>query len=962
MSGRPCASASCCTAVCNPYVCTAPAPVLTLNWGQAAYAATQSAVVGVTTRTGTVLGSGFWVTARVVVTAWVPVQPQTDGLHVVAFQVAGTGPPLVLDAVLAYAIPTLNLAFLVVNPQTVAGLALAPTLLTMGLDAAVGQDVFVLGNPSDSGIAGNVLATGTLANVALPVSGYVTHVTTDIFALQGGTGTPILRAVDYAVVGMYQLEAEGLVQGLDATQLSAGIRWALVNCPLLKANYLLGVGTPLQLQRALALGVAVPSEADSEAPIPFAYVPLAAAGPTTDPDILELGVPAAGAYVGLAEPEAGTVGFATPPSDVFALTLAGPRTVSVVLVPGPTAAVVQDVGYIRRTMPNVWQDIAATGTVVSIDPDTGYGLIPLADDDDLYFRIAASANTSGDYVDATWADTVCVSPLGMVSFLLAGLTTLTGFVTPDLAVAVAGGTAAGTAAAFDGTSSYLYWAAPFVSSAFAGLDGGGFPLTVYQLLDTTTDPAAPLLIVQWTGASLYGVPVSFQVQLAVGPQVVEGGGPNPWPGQVTFAYPPDQMLPGWWQESWAVGTGLTGARLPTIDSATIPQIIQLPQLPTKNDAVYFGQASQAHNLTLTPTNARGLQPPYVVGARAGGPNANGLVPLFMAGTVVAADLGATARPFFQYGLYTAGVADPEGAVRNVVALGGAAAAAVGTLALNQTSLADVVTGVGLLAAGTAPVPVTPVWRVAGFTAPQALTVAQTSLLLGSGVALGAVSGTSGAVTTTSYAFAPAATPGFTYGGVVCTVPSLDQGAGLEPVQAQLRTVTGTINFVATPRDVEDPVQFVLSLAQADGSMLRDDFVTSVDAADPAGCTTVIVTVVGTTVQATYRNGYGNLSSTTTVGLGPTGSAYAVPFTLTYAADEYKARVNALVLGRPPTEGFSVANDVLGLPTPSMAATVQLTSVVTSFRTLGTYTDSGNTYAVVNGFQDFYGPYAGFNPF
>ena len=88
----------------------------------------------------------------------------------------------------------------------------------------------------------------------------------------------------------------------------------------------------------------------------------------------------------------------------------------------------------------------------------------------------------------------------------------------------------------------------------------------------------------------------------------------------------------------------------------------------------------------------------------------------------------------------------------------------------------------------------------------------------------------------------------------------------------------------------------------------------------------------------------------------------MPFTLTYAAAQYDARVNALILGRPPAPSYGTANDVVG-PAPSLPAVVTLTTVNVAYRAVAAVTDVDAQYAVVPGFRDVTRPGgASANPF
>lgn len=957
MSGRPCASPSCCTAACNPYVCSAPAPVLTLNWGQAAFAATQNAVVGITDGSGVALGSGFWITGRAVVTSWQAVWRQALGLRVAVFQPLGTGPPLALDAVLVYAIPTLDLAFLVVNPLTLQGMLLAPPLLSLAFDAAAGQDVFMLANVGNT--QNVTIATGTVMDPSFALTGYVTQLLTSIFTFLAGTfgdgtreacrgtlGAPILRATDYAVVGINQrtgfTAGDFSAGGLDALTLNAGVRWALLNSTLLSAPYLLGAGTGLTVQRALALSVKVYSELQSDTPgviIPYAYVPLSAVGATTEPTALELGVPATGALV--ADPVPFDPTFATPDNEGFQLSLNLLRTVTAT-VATPNPVVPMDVGYIRRTLPanTVWNEIGVLPNVLPVDGEADYATLalPVADPANL-FRISATSGAGGSFVDELWCTAITVSPMGIIGFATEAV--------PAFEMTVA--SAENIIADPIGQNAGTYWAAPFASLDFAPYEDGTFPLTMYATFVDGT------VTIQWTGVSRSGVPVSFQAHLTYGPVKLAGDAPNPWPGQVTFAYPPDRMLPGWPGDLWVTGTALTVP--PPAGFTSFPaQVMLVPQLPVKNDVIYFGLASSSSTVTLTATNAVGTTPPYIIGGR-GGITTTTVLPTVLQGTVVAVNTAATGdEPYFQYGLYRADVSTALSSVQVIGSLG-TSTSTVGQAALSQASLGDVIATAGLLSSGTVAIPVVPLWRTTQFSTPVTLTTAQTAQLLGSAQFLGDVSSSSTALTTTSYSFVPGTSA---YGGVVCSVPMsyIASTSTTEPLQAELLSVSGSFTAsIPSAPGTNAPTVFILSLANTNSTTLSDEFITSTTSVSVTGLYTtvylVVDTVAGTTTATVYySNGYNNTGSRVTGAssvLTTFPATVAVPFTLSYAPAAYVARINALVLGRPPADGFT--NDWGSDPLVPMPAVVTLTTVSTAFRNTTFVADLDNQYAVTRGFRD-----------
>lgn len=941
-----------CRGPCNPYLCTAPPPVLSLNWADAAFQATQGSVVGVSNIPGSVAGSGFWVTARAVVTSWALVAKQSLGLHVTVFQ-AGGGPPLVLDAVLVFAIPTLDLAFLTVNPLTVGGMLVAPPLLKVALDAATGQSVFTLSNAG--GVDGNSLATGVIRALSYVPTGTLTDVCTSVpFLGDSSLGSPILRATDLSIVGIVQYAAPAVsstvttrvapaagapcAAGLAALALNTAIGWALSESAVLSANYVLGAAASVTIRRGLALGQRIESEAPV-APgvqVPSVYAPLPASGSALN--ALELGVPATGATLGSVVASAGTA-VATPSGSNFSLTLHGNQTLVPAFgtTPSPLPDVVLDAGYTRQSMPAVWRDISTSGTLVTFDSDTGIM--------DLTSILAsnavriAGAPAPGNTISSLAAAKTFVSALGMVLFYPLG-TTSSGVSLSEAYVAALIEAPAPTLEATFAVGDSVYFAAPFASTAFVRGASSSFPLTAWYSLDTTTVPSAPTLTVQWRGVSnSTGVPVNFQVVLGVGTASTVGSS-DLWVGNVTFAYAPDMMVPGWADTEWLTGTAMTAP--PTASAAVVPQVIRVPTVPVGGDAIYFGIASAESTIVVSRTSPGGSLPPYIVSAHGEvGPNP---MPAALVGTVVAANRSATIAPFFQYALFQGAPAPSLGTLVTVNGLG------IGLQALNQTSLGDVLIQSGGAGTDLGPVPVATTWRQVSFGANQVLTPQQTALLLASGRTLGMVGAGTGPLTVNTFQFFPG-TPANSFGGVALVLPSdtLPGAGGAEPLQPELRSVQGSVLFDVS--SLTSASAFSLSLGNTDSTYLSDGFVPSgALVANPTGSTLVVVVYPidgALQYQALYRYGYANTGSTYTFILPtpvPSSNYITVPFTLTYPATTYSPRINTLIVGRPPVAGF--ANPV-GAQSPQMAAEVTLTECQVAYRTIATQPGVGS-FAVVNG--------------
>lgn len=930
---------SSCAAYCTPRICVAPPPPLNVNWGAAAFAATRGAVVAVTNRSGIIAGGGFWISSRAVATAWHVVAGQYDGVRVAVYQTGG--PPLVLDAVLLHAVPAYDVAFLLVNPMTVADAVVSPTILRIALDATAGQDVFTLvatstieGPPLGEGLS---MAAGVVRQASNYFADYSCALLTDMPVMGNAAGAPIIRAPDYTIVGMAQQGFTGSTAGgVDARLLLAACSWALQDVPALSSAFVLGPVTSPVIRPGLALGQLF--EIELEGGSVSAYVPMPSAGSNTR--LTEMGLPATGATVGNVALADSTPFKAVPPVSSPDILYSGNQTVEA--VPGvPGAAIALQTEYIVASqLPGVFTDISTDGGVVNItalmDPTQGYADISGIVLPGRLLRISgAPSPVVGTLAACTTASDVYVSAGGLVAFRATGSVAT---VVPDVETVIATIEQPFTVR-FPGES--LIYAAPFASKDFMiGISGlfddvvnagtRGACLQVWGLASGDT------FTIQWDGFAVStGAPVSFQVILRTDNAIDDPL--TVWAsGQVLFAYRPDVMTGPWAGSQWLTGTSMT---LGGVDAP--PYTIAVPLPPLGGQAIYWGLHMQASTSDLLATactpaalNASILSPRGQFAAQPLAPYAYG--------TVVVAQQAA---PFFNYSLFSATTTTAA----TVVALN---SNAIGALDLNYLSLPDVLAMTGVGASALNPLPVTALFRSVAYSAPATLSATALGLFVGGGRDMGASSGASAASSASSYSFVPyAATTAGSYSASLLPLPT-SALVGLpvaEPQQANLRLVTGSIT-IPTLSYPTDPVMFVVSIASTNSTLL-DDYMDAGVAASADGGTTAIlcidtaITAGQYDVTLSYRYGYGNTASTYTSAVVTQAAPIAVTFTLYVPEDVYVPRLNTLVLGRPPTASFAPQYDI-GATRYLVSGDVSLDSVLVSTRVVTAVTD-GQQYAVVS---------------
>ncbi len=977
---------ACCASGCRPLVCKGPPVPLNVNWGAAAYEAARGGIVSIGDTTGASFASGFWVSPRAVATSWSKVARQALGLQVVVYQ--QEGPPILLDANLVFAVPTLDIAFLVVNPLTVGSMVLAPTVLPISTKTPLaGQSVFSLNNGyviddrlRTTFVDGNSMFTGVIQEPSYTRTGYVTDLVSTIPLLPGSIGGVVVRVPDYLVVGMIQYAVDGAgagsSAGINGPLLAAAVYWATQECPAMSSSYLLGAGVKLALRRSIALGIQVPislSGGGTSATV-FAALPLPTSGVVPTTEVGELGIPCAGATISF--PFMQSTKTFNPTSAAF--TFAGLQTVT----PNPVAPgtpVIMDTGYVRAYMPQVFTDISSNGSAIDVNTAAGSPwdgdvvLDVVAPSIAKQFRVSATPTTTSTQATSYYVPTtqIVISALGMVGFFttvpsstaLAPAVVVENIVNPsETAIA-----------------NNFYYVAPFASTDFvnvradyttdAGVPGG--PLQVYVLDETSTNGT---LTIQWQGYALSSaLPVCFQVILGfdtVASPGVTSPDTSTIAGEVTFAYRSDLVTGSWAGGPWLTASTLSVDLVPVPPSS--PRLIMVPALPNGGDAIYWGVASaQGSNLTSVLASDRTT---YMLGPH-GEPFVDPSISGVAATTLVAAYPSATTAPFFHYALYTA-FADND--LFTVIAVNNVP---VGTFDLNNTSLTDALLEASLTGSALAPTVVTVKLFNVNFGAPTTLTqadnAADISKFLATAVVLGQPTVLNGPLSLTTYQFRPlnAATslgttlpPSF-FSGVVLSTPYsyLTTSGATEPQQAQILSTTFTITITAvdlaaygvTTGSFAQGV-FIVSLVNTDSSVIDDSWSSS--AVDSSQYTTVALFITPTGSGGNYvvttrtSSGYGTTSgsgTTTTVGSTTSGNII-VSFTLSYPVNLYSARVNALSIGRPPCPSFSPTNDI-DYPTKTailVPGTVNFTSLTTALRSVAAVPDVANTYVVTSAPRDY----------
>jgi hypothetical protein len=924
--------------VCPPGPPGPPGPCGDLDWGVPAYKLGVNSAATVFAE-GDVAGGGVFLTTTCVMTAFEG--PLASSYGVLAAQSAIPGSPG-LDAVLAYVVHDLGLAFLTVNPALFSRTGLTvPTPATFAAALpAPGTDVFAIAPAGPSNAPGFVAGKVAYSPDGTAV-GYATTVAIDVV---GGVppppGTAWLDPVTGAVVAIQRGDGSAL-SGVLAN--ATAVSWAN-GANVLSQVDLPGPSTVPQFRSSFALAQSV-NAPNGEAVVPvFAPLVTAQIGAglgepvTTAPLILPtvdvpapLGASPVGAWVWdlttseLAWPLTGE----GPTAGTFAPTIGSTFGLNFAPSTGATTAAFN---FLHLANPDSFDDISGTGIDVSTNwTNDSVGYYQLTPDENFY----VSKSVSGGVQVGMSCSRMFISALGLVAFTTAeySLTSPATILDPLTSLKQL----AADPNLYDPDVYPSLYAAPFFSSDFAlpaatsdysinpGEPGG--PLQVYVLDDNT----ANTITVQWQGFSQSGYPVQFQLFLQYG----SGSADDTLNGQVTFIYGPNHAMRSCADaKPWVTATRMTASptEYPLSSAAgpdTIqyrqPQVLREFQLPLANELIYFGAHSYFATLGLAvkPTTTFAAAYPMYVDLLGG-------LLTTPTGTLVTNELDYC---LLQYDWVPERVR--VAAVKNLT---------IGTSSLNSPDLIDTivkVTPVNTTAAAPYSVPVNII--VDSQQTPISLNASALTAFLQNVSYLGAVDPDTFTTTSSSLTFQAASTSLYSAAAIQLP-PSVNPATSYTPfIQPDLASVSFTVSFATADMSDETTV-LVIQLASYRSRQLVTEFATDDD--DPP---------VNTTCLAIYYDGadyVGQLTSgiaggsfvpvTVTV-TGPTASATV---TLTYTDTNPYERPNALVIGVAPTSSFSVFySGYTGITGP---VTVTFSGVQSTLWSQVSILDTDRSYAVTTG--------------
>lgn len=921
--------------ICPPGPQGPPGPAGDINWGAAAFDYVRDAVVGLINKAGDAdLGSGFWVNTNCVMTAWHVVERESEGVRVIV-QLA-SGPPLALDGVVSFAVPSLDVAFVTVNPALYAGTGFTPRVLTISPAFAAGETIFsltnVLGNDPNS------FGVGVIREAQWSVYGYVSDLLTSVPHLNGTSGAAIIRASDFAVVGMNQYgflqrtadgsftEADGYSGGTNGRLLQAAVQWAGAaktssGVPVLNAAFLPGPSIIPVLRESIALGQVVEV---ADLPIGSGVnltVPLPMVTAAVNPDNTPLGAPANGAWVYDALVSQNTEPFGNY-DGTWTFGFGGvPPVENPIAYASIVDAVALSSGYARSPATGAFVDISTTGTLLNADAAfnsaAGYVDLSAIAADPISpgsFRISAQPSGAGACT-AHVATEVYVSALGFAGFGSAGFPFVPAAeFTPAELAAVANNPGGG-----DGPSLYAtpYGSADFRLPSTGVVDYSVTPGTPGSALAVYHKLIGSRHVIQWTGfAQSTGDPVSFQLwlEIEVGDQTTVTGS-----GQVFFVY---GVLSGAWAgKPWLAATTMTSD--PAAPTST--QLIRVDTQPMVEEVIYFGVHSFRYNIVL-PLSPGSSVLPILNNFRAVAPRRypDGTIDdgFYARGTVAVIINAAT----FQYALTWY---DWPGA-SSPLRVSKVSNADVGDEDLNAPSLPSALLTTAPTATSNAPITVVVSLTNIGQTSASVMVSTDVVALVTNASYLGNL-GTSVSTSNFSVQWTPAT--GAVYSAAVYNVP------GNAEVQPNITTIEGTV--VLDTADFAAGAIFAVQLAATNSSSLETQFGAATDE------TCLVVSYDGTTYSYETRSGYGGATILGPLAVAPLGGSVVVPMILGWAfTGDVTQKVNAIVVGRPPRAGNQPANDPLS-PSTLGAAEVNFNVVTTAPLASVSGVDPTRTYAVTS---------------
>jgi hypothetical protein len=808
---------------------------------------------------GDQVGAGFFVAPNLIMTAWSFLARQARGIRVLV-----TLPTFVIsvDGVLVEAVPTLGIAFVHVNPALFKCTGFAPVPLPIALDPAAGQTVFVYPLPSHTGFA-----TGTIAQASFGTQGYTTSIL--VSGIETALyGSAVIRASDYAIVGMVQ----NTVAGTDVMAAVHGalLQWAMSRYGVYNiatTTVLPGFGAPPLLKDGLALGQAVvgyiqtgllPAEVTVYAPMVTtavnpAYTTYFLPGTQYQSDMLTLGAPATGAWVttpdllntrvvrktGLAPPEAD---ISSDASNAVALTTSTAMAVEAA-----------GIGYARlasktlAAFSNKWVTTTtpvSTGTtdVSSVAVGTRVHAFSAAP------TFAVSSTTGSPSTLNTLPYMLVYADLGLIVFT-AGLTTSEVPLASSMVKEIEA----------PGGLQRVPYIAPFATVDLKDAD-------------VTYTIAGSVYTVTWSSTDAMGVPVVtlpdtaqflFQVQYDAAT------------AEVLVLY---RTMPNVWATTeWIAGTTLTSEFDPLVSTTvTTTQLVALDTQPQTLDIVAFGVAGPRSNLLFV----QSTDPSAKIGQGAVAPTRlpDGSVPPTATGSLVAVLQDATTTSTF-FALLTADWRAFDEPLR-VTAVDGVP---VGQAGLNALSLPLTLVQVAPLSSSALPTTV-------------AVSVADVSFL-GAPVYMGNP-GTLWTTIRAGLGMPPVVTSGSSANTVVVSFPDVfaySAQAFMLPandttdVEADIVAITVSVRVPLGTTPSEGSTVLV-QLAATDSSGIRTR-----SFADPSDPTCAVLRYGGASWSLYTCAGYGGATSVPTLYIPGT------PFTLTYTrGDTVPQRVNTVLIGLPPT--------------------------------------------------------------
>ena len=870
-----------------------PGPAGDIDWGVDAIAATRQSLVTLSLgydTDGTETGAGWFISSNIIMTAWSFLAQQAQGIRVLV-----TLPTFVIsvDGVLVEAVPTLGVAFVHVNPALFKCTGFAPPSLTIATNPVAGQTVFVYPAPSRTGFA-----AGTIAQASYGTTGYTTgilvsNVDTALY------GSAVIRASDYAIVGMvqYALSGSSVLYALHGALLQfvlARYGLALIPNPAVAP----GFAKPPVLRRSLALAQGVVGGGDLTEGVVYVPMVTAAVNPalttyfeaeTQDAGgILTLGAPATGAWV--YRPDFDGVTARANAGDTAAISCVADLNAVLATAATGKTMVAADVGFASTVLSAAaftatWHDTASDANVSALADVLVAAPHPVKTVTTSAASYAIADN--GGAGPQTLPFMLIYEDLGMVVFT-------NSLSNPD----VPQWSALRTEIAAPGTLTTVPYLAPFACLDLAAVYAEG---TYWSAkIGGLTVGSTSWIAVTWetTGTSLTEQ-IHVQVQYC------------PATGEVLYLY---RTLPGTWPtKQWLTATTMTATFDPLVPEVVVgTQVLRVVAQPQPLQVVYFGLASAYSNaayVALPGADTVGVGAVAPVRLPDGSRVRTVLGTLALLATSDPAARVTAASYLF---LWTWPTWDSPMRVMSV------SGAPVGQSNVNDASLAVVLAGVAPLASALLPTSVAVSAATIGYVgAPTSMDRPSdlwTTIRAGLGVAPALTSVVSAA--NLYFDFSDARALG-TYGAEAFMYQ------GTLGLNTEGDLVSVALKYAEPQGGAVDGDTFIIQLAASDSSALTTRF--DVITADPDRTCAVLVYASGAWTLTYYDYYLGAVKSS-----GPYVPGVD-PITLVYTPDSnISQRVNTLLVGLPPTFG----TPPLPADTQLVNGTLSITDV--KWQVLGAY--------------------------